>query len=172
MAKITSINISKLKGTKKKPIEGNSVYVIKGFGLENDAHGGDWHRQVSFLAQESIDKAIAAGLDVHPGDFAENFTVEGIDIKNLPLGTHLRLGGEVEVEISQIGKVCHNRCAIYHLMGDCIFPREGVFGVVITPGEVKCGDEIKILSLGDGTCKFTPEESIQEIEEAKASGKL
>lgn len=172
MAKILSINISKHKGTKKKPVDDGSVRVIKGYGVEGDAHGGDWHRQVSFLAQESIFKAAEAGLYVHAGDFAENFITEGIDIKSLPLGTRLKVGNEVVVEISQIGKVCHTRCAIYHLMGDCIFPREGVFGVVIEPGEVKCGDEISVVSLGNGTCEFTPSESIKEIEEAKAAGKL
>lgn len=172
MASIISINISNHKGTKKKPVGNIEQEVVQDYGLKDDAHAGDWHRQVSFLAQESINKAIEAGLDVKPGDFAENFTVEGIDLKSLPLGTRLRLGKDVEVEISQIGKVCHTRCAIYHLMGDCIFPREGIFGVVLHPGFVKAGDPIQIIKEGNGECEFTPPEALEEIEKAKQDGTL
>lgn len=166
-AKIISINISKKKGTKKKPVGDEPVEVLLDFGIQNDAHAGDWHRQVSFLADESIQKVRDAGLNVGSGDFAENFTTVGVDLKNIPLGTMLLLGDEVEVEISQIGKVCHTKCAIYHLMGDCIFPHEGIFAVVRKPGKVKAGDSIKMLKLGDGTCDATPPEALRELEEAR-----
>lgn len=166
-AKIISINISKKKGTKKKPVGDEPVQLLLDFGIQNDAHAGDWHRQVSFLADESIQKVRDAGLNVGCGDFAENFTTVGVDLKNIPLGTMLLLGDEVEVEISQIGKVCHTKCAIYHLMGDCIFPHEGIFAVVRKPGKVKAGDSIKMLKLGDGTCDATPPEALRELEEAR-----
>ncbi len=104
MATITSVNISKHKGVQKEPVGPEPQNVIVDFGVENDAHAGDWHRQVSFLAEESIAKARDMGLDVSAGDFAENFTTEGIDLLDLPLGTQLRLGSDVLVEISQIGK--------------------------------------------------------------------
>lgn len=162
-AKIISVNVSKKKGTKKKSVGDASVNVLLNFGIENDAHAGDWHRQVSFLASESIIKVKEAGIDVDWGSFAENFTTSGVDLKNLPLGTLLRLGSEVEVEISQIGKVCHTKCAIYHLMGDCIFPHEGIFAVVRKPGRVFAGDKITLLELGDGTCDATPSEALEEL---------
>lgn len=172
-AHVTSINISKRKGTRKEPIaEGASVHVKEQFGIDEDAHAGDWHRQVSFLAQESIEKARAMGLDVKAGDFAENFTTEGIDLLKLPLGTQFTVGDEVLVELSQIGKVCHTRCAIYYLAGDCIFPREGIFAVVLRGGEVHVGDEIKLVKIGDGTCKYSPAEALAEVEEARRNGTL
>lgn len=130
------------------------------------------HRQVSFLAAESIQTAQARGLDVHEGDFGENFTTRGINLLSLPLGTQLKLGSEVLVEISQIGKACHTRCAIYYLAGDCIFPHEGVFGVVLKGGEVYAGDDIQVIKLGDGTCSFTPAEALEEIERARQKGTL
>ncbi len=172
MATITSINISKRKGTQKQPVGAEPQVVLVDEGLENDAHAGKWHRQVSFLAEESIAKARAMGLEVGPGAFAENFTTEGIDLLDLPLGTQLRLGSNVLVEISQIGKVCHTRCAIYHLAGDCIFPREGIFGVVLEGGTVKQGDAIEVVKRGDGTCAHTPPEALAEIEEARKAGTL
>ena len=115
MACITSINISARKGVRKTPVGDAPQVVLVDDGLENDAHAGKWHRQVSFLAEASLAKARDMGLEVGPGDFAENFTTKGIDLLDLPLGTQLRLGKDVLVEISQIGKVCHTRCAIYHL---------------------------------------------------------
>ena len=172
MATITSINISKHKGVQKEPVGPLSQNVIVDFGLENDAHAGDWHRQVSFLAEESIAKARDMGLEVSAGDFAENFTTEGIDLLDLPLGTQLRLGSDVLVEISQIGKVCHTRCAIYHLAGDCIFPREGIFAVVLEGGQVKAGDSIEVVHRGDGTCAHTPPEALAEVEAARKAGTL
>ncbi len=140
--RIKAISISDRKGVRKKNID--SVKLIESFGLENDAHGGKWHRQVSFLAEESIQTMRDKGLEVVAGNFAENITTEGIDLCNLPVGTHIRLG-RTELIISQLGKVCHNPCAIYHQAGDCVMPREGIFGVVIQGGEISVGDEIEVL---------------------------
>jgi MOSC domain-containing protein YiiM len=142
--KIVSIAISKKKGTRKTPVE--EAFVSRDHGLEGDAHAGKWHRQVSFLASESIDGAREQGLDVTFGDFAENIASTGIDWKGLPLGTRVRLGGTVTVEITQIGKECHNKCAIYYKAGDCIMPREGVFARVLEEGKIRCGDDIQILA--------------------------
>ena len=170
---VRSINISRKKGTRKTPIaEGETKHVKEQWGFDDDAHAGDWHRQVSFLAWESVQKAQAMGLDVKEGDFGENFTTEGIDVLALPLGTQVQIGDEVVAEISQIGKVCHARCAIYYLAGDCIFPREGIFGVVLHGGNVKVGDKIQVLKLGDGTCQYTPAEALAEVEAARAAGTL
>ena len=171
-ARIVSINTSAHKGTRKTPVADGHDTVIEQFGLASDAHAGHWHRQVSFLAVESIDTARARGLDVCEGDFGENFTTQGINLLSLPLGTQLKLGSEVLVEISQIGKVCHTRCAIYYLAGDCIFPHEGIFGVVLQGGEVNIGDDIQVVKLGDGTCSFTPAEALKEVERARREGTL
>lgn len=171
-ARIVSINTSAHKGTRKTPVADGHDTVIKQFGLASDAHAGHWHRQVSFLAAESINTARTRGLDVCEGDFGENFTTQGINLLSLPLGTQLKLGSEVLVEISQIGKVCHTRCAIYYLAGDCIFPHEGIFGVVLQGGEVHIGDGIQMVKLGDGTCSFTPAEALKEVEQARRKGTL
>ena len=171
-ARIVSINTSEHKSTRKSPVADGHDTVIEQFGLASDAHAGHWHRQVSFLAAESIQTAQARGLDVHEGDFGENFTTQGINLLSLPLGTQLKLGSEVLVEISQIGKVCHTRCAIYYLAGDCIFPHEGIFGVVLQSGEVHIGDDIQVVRLGDGTCSFTPAEALKEVERARREGTL
>ena len=171
-ARIVSINTSAHKGTRKTPVADGHDTVIKQFGLASDAHAGHWHRQVSFLAAESINTARARGLDVCEGDFGENFTTQGINLLSLPLGTQLKLGSEVLIEISQIGKVCHTRCAIYYLAGDCIFPHEGIFGVVLQGGEVHIGDDIQMVKLGDGTCSFTPAEALKEVEQARRKGTL
>jgi MOSC domain-containing protein YiiM len=168
---VTSVNISERKGTRKTPLEGGTARILIGSGVEGDAHAGDWHRQVSFLAEESIAKARAMGLDVKEGDFAENITTEGIDLPSIPVGTRLRVG-DTEVEISQIGKVCHTRCAIYHLAGDCIFPREGIFSVVRKEGTVKVGDSVEVLAWGNGSCDATPQEALDEVEAARAAGTL
>jgi MOSC domain-containing protein YiiM len=141
--KIVSIAISKKKGTRKTPVD--EAFISKDHGLEGDAHAGKWHRQVSFLSSESIAGAKEQGLDVTFGDFAENIASEGIDWKTLPVGTQVRLGDTVLVEITQIGKECHNKCAIYYKAGDCIMPREGVFARVLEEGKIRRGDEIKIL---------------------------
>lgn len=171
-ARIVSINTSAHKGTRKTPVADGHDTVIEQFGLASDAHAGHWHRQVSFLAAESINTARTRGLDVCEGDFGENFTTQGINLLSLPLGTQLKLGSEVLVEISQIGKVCHTRCAIYYLAGDCIFPHEGIFGVVLQGGEVHIGDDIQVVKLGDGTCSFTPAEALKEVEQARREGTL
>jgi MOSC domain-containing protein YiiM len=144
--KIVSIAISKKKGTRKTPV--NEIYISKDHGLEGDAHAGKWHRQVSFLSSESIEAARRQGLDVTFGDFAENIATIGIDWKTLPIGTQVKLGSRVLVEITQIGKECHNKCAIYYKAGDCIMPREGVFARVLEEGRIQCGDEIQIVKAG------------------------
>ncbi len=159
---VRSVNVSTRKGTRKTPVAGGMVHVRAQEGIEGDAHAGGWHRQVSLLAWESICKAQAMGLDVKEGDFAENVTSEGIDLLALPLGTHLRVG-QVLLELSQIGKVCHNKCAIYHLAGDCIFPREGVFFVAVEGGDIAVGDRIFVERMGNGTCDFTPPEALAEL---------
>ncbi len=115
----------------------------------DDAHAGDWHRQVSLLAQESIDKMVAKGLEVGPGDFAENMTTTGIEVAALPIGTVLDLG-EALVRVTQIGKECHSRCAIYQQAGDCVMPREGIFVRVLRGGRVAPGDRVQVLNLGSG----------------------
>ena len=146
---VVSVNTSAKKGARKVPVESGTIELIRDFGVATDAHAGDWHRQVSFLAEESIQVARDFGLEVGYGDFAENITSRGINMKSLPLGTRLQVGTAV-VEVSQIGKTCHTRCAIYYLAGDCIFPREGVFCWVVEPGVVCVGDEIRVLELGSG----------------------
>ena len=142
--KIESIAVSTKKGTRKRVVQ--SARLVENHGIQGDAHAGDWHRQVSFLAAESIDTARRRGLDVTFGDFAENIATTGIDWKNIPVGTRVRLGSEALVEITQIGKECHTRCAIYYKAGDCIMPREGVFARVLKEGKIKCGDQISIES--------------------------
>ena len=146
---VKSVNTSPKKGMRKAPVESGAIRLVADFGVADDAHAGDWHRQVSFLAEESIQVARDHGLDVGYGDFAENITTNGINVKGMPLGTLLQVG-TAKVEVSQIGKICHTRCAIDYLAGDCIFPREGIFGWVVEPGEVRVGDEVRILELGDG----------------------
>ena len=141
--KIVSIATSKKKGTRKTTTD--SVLVKKEFGIEGDAHSGLWHRQVSFLASESIKQARDNGLNVTFGDFAENFATEGIDWKKIPIGTRLKLGDTTLVEVTQIGKECHNRCAIYYQAGDCIMPKEGIFARVLEGGTVNKGDTVRIL---------------------------
>ncbi len=141
--KIVSINISEKKGERKKPVA--EAMVQENYGIEGDAHASSqWHRQVSLLALESIRKMQEMGLDVRPGDFAENITTEGIDLPNLPIGARFAIGDGIEVEVSQIGKECHTRCAIYYQAGDCVMPKEGIFAEVLNEGEVKVGDEIII----------------------------
>jgi MOSC domain-containing protein YiiM len=138
--KIRAISVSKRKGTRKDLVE--EALLVKEHGIQGDAHAGAWHRQVSFLAVESIEKAKAGGLSVGFGDFAENIATEGIDWVNVPVGGRFRLGESALVEITQIGKECHKKCAIYYQAGDCIMPREGVFARVIQGGTIRCGDEI------------------------------
>ncbi len=143
--KIIAINISEKKGMKKKDI--GRAYVKEDYGIEDDAHSGDWHRQVSLLAMESIDKMKQKGLDVEPGSFAENITTEGIDLIGLGIGTTLQMGNDVRLEITQLGKVCHDRCAIYFEAGDCVMPKEGIFAKVLKAGWIENQDEIKVIKL-------------------------
>lgn len=147
--KIVSIAVSRNKGTRKEPVE--EAVLVKEHGIEGDAHAGPWHRQVSFLAMESIEKAKASGLSVGFGDFAENIATEGIDWVAVPIGTRFRLGESALVEVTQIGKECVKKCAIYYLAGDCIMPREGVFARVIEGGKVRCGDEVVPVGAPCGT---------------------
>ena len=142
--RIKAISISKDRGTRKYNVPTAELKVD--FGIENDAHAGDWHRQVSFLSSESIEKAREQGLDVTFGDFAENIATAGIDWVKTPVGTRVQLGDSVLVEITQIGKECHNKCAIYYQAGDCIMPKEGIFAKVLEGGKIKCGDAIRVLN--------------------------
>ncbi len=141
--KVLAVNISRDKGTKKRNVQRCELLVD--FGLQGDAHGGHWHRQVSLLANESIDKMRQKGLKAAHGDFAENITTEGIDLMSLPIGTTLRIGREAILKMTQKGKECHDRCAVYYEMGDCVMPREGVFAEVLHPGEISVGDSIEVI---------------------------
>jgi len=143
MAEIIAVCRSEKKGTRKEAVaEG---VIREDYGLIDDAHADCCtHRQVSLLAVESINKMRNLGFDVGPGDFAENLTTEGIDLVSLPVGTEISVGDEVTLGISQIGKECHTRCAVYYQIGECIFPKEGIFAKVIHGGPVKAGDQIRI----------------------------
>ncbi|MFC2047064.1 MOSC domain-containing protein [Chloroflexota bacterium] len=144
-AKVIAICTSKEKGTRKEPIA--KGILREDYGLIGDAHADCCtHRQVSLLAVESIDKMRSLNFDVGPGDFAENFTTEGVDLVSLPVGTHISVGDEIILEISQIGKKCHAKCAIYRQTGKCIMPKEGVFAKVIHGGLVKTGNAINVKS--------------------------
>lgn len=140
--KIIAVCTSKNKGERKKNV--GEANLLVGLGLEGDAHAGFQHRQVSLLAIESIEKMRQKGLDVHPGDFAENLTTEGINLPALPIGTKLKIG-DVLMEVSQIGKVCHNRCNIYYQAGDCVMPKEGIFAIVVTGGRIANGDTLEVI---------------------------
>jgi len=138
--KIVSIALSRKKGTRKTCVD--EAILQKDHGFSDDAHAGPWHRQVSFLASESIAAAREKGLDVSFGDFAENIATEGIDWTRVPVGTRLRLGASAVVEITQIGKECHKKCAIFYQAGDCIMPREGIFARVLAGDTIHRGDSI------------------------------
>ena len=142
--KIVAVCRSEKKGTVKKEI--TEGLLIEDFGLEKDAHSGKWHRQISLLGMESINKMKGKGFKIKHGDFAENLTVEGIVLYQLPLGTKLKVGENVLLEVTQIGKECHQGCEIRKKIGDCVMPREGIFTRVLESGKVKTGDEIEVLS--------------------------
>ena len=145
MPSVIAVCTSEKKGTVKTPVA--EVVVKEDFGVVGDAHADcTTHRQVSLLAIESIDKMRGKGMELKPGDFAENITIKGIDLTALPIGTQLNVGKEVVLEMTQIGKECHAACAIRKLVGDCIMPREGIFARVIRGGHVKAGDAIKIMT--------------------------
>ena len=145
--RILAVSLSDQKGVSKHNIPGGRL--VADHGLEGDAHGGSG-RQVSLLAQESIDKMIALGAAVSAGDFAENLTVTGLEVMRLPIGARVRVGLEAVLEITQIGKACHKGCAIREQVGDCVMPREGVFARVLKGGEVKPGDLIEVLDVPGG----------------------
>ena len=146
---VTATCISEKKGTRKHPVP--SITLLENCGIIGDAHAVNTdtpilyrHRQVSLLAEESVDKMRALGMELNPGDFAENILTKGIELKSLPIGTILSIG-EAELAVTQIGKECHDGCAIKELVGKCIMPKEGVFGRVLTGGTVKAGDKIEVL---------------------------
>lgn len=140
MGHIRALCISEKRGTPKTPVD--SVHLIPDHGIEGDAHAGNWHRQVSLLGAEQIEAFRARGADVAYGGFGENMVADGFDFAKLPVGTELRCG-EALLEITQIGKECHNHCAIYHAVGDCIMPREGIFARVVQGGAVHVGDVLE-----------------------------
>jgi len=141
--KILAVCVSKEKGTQKENV--GSGEIKANYGLEGDAHSGPWHRQVSLLANESIEKMRKLGLELGYGDFGENIVTQGIDLLTLGVGSQLRLGDSVIGEITQIGKVCHDRCAIYYKTGDCIMPREGIFIQILTGGKISVGDTVEVI---------------------------
>jgi MOSC domain-containing protein YiiM len=144
LGKVIAISISKKKGIPKANVK--SARLIENYGIEGDIHAGNWNRQVSFLALESIDKMREKGLaNLRPGAFAENITTEFLELTRLKVGTRIKLGGQAELEITQIGKECHSKCAIFTKVGDCVMPREGIFARVIKSGEIFVGDQITIL---------------------------
>jgi len=142
--RIKAISISEKRGTQKINVPVAELKVD--FGIIGDAHGGDWHRQASLLAIESIDKMVAMGAKVSPGSFAENITTEGVDLSMLSAGNKLKLGEDGEIEITQFGKKCYSRCEIFEQVGDCIMPREGIFAKVIKAGRIRTGGIIEVVS--------------------------
>jgi MOSC domain-containing protein YiiM len=140
--KIIAVCTSKKKGTPKTDV--GSGFLQEGFGLTGDAHGGDWHRQVSLLATEQIQTMRDKGLEVKAGSFAENITTEGFDLDSVKVGDRIKVGASALLEVTQIGKECHTRCAIYHTVGECIMPEQGVFARVLKEGEVRVGDPIDL----------------------------
>ena len=150
MGKIMAVCISEKRGTQNKNIE--KVRLIENFGLEGDAHGGNWHRQVSLLSYEKVRAFEEKGISVEDGAFGENLLVEGFDFKTLPIGTRFRCG-EVLLEMTQIGKECHSHCEIYQAVGDCIMPREGVFARVLHGGMIQIGDVMEIVPSSDSDSK-------------------
>ena len=139
---ITAICISERRGTQKTPVD--TVKLCKDWGIEGDAHAGHWHRQVSLLSQEEIDAFKAEGANVYPGAFGENVAVRGISLTKLPVGTKLRCGDAI-LEVTQIGKDCHSHCTIYHQMGKCIMPTNGIFARVLQEGEISVGDTMSVM---------------------------
>ena len=142
MGSVVAVCVSEQKGTPKHPVP--ALELRLGLGIVGDAHAGNWHRQLSLLAQESVDRMRGLGVELPPGVFAENVLTRGLELKALPVGTVLRAGTAL-LAVTQIGKECHNDCAIKQAVGRCVMPTEGVFAVVLRPGSVKPGDTIEIL---------------------------
>ena len=141
MATVTAVCISEKKGTRKHAVP--SIEVKKDHGIVGDAHAGNWHRQISLLADESVDTMRGKGVELRPGDFAENILTRGIELKTLPVGTVLRVG-ETRLQVTQIGKECHNDCEIRRLVGTCVMPTQGIFAIVLTEGAIRPGDTISV----------------------------
>ena len=141
MASVVAVCISEKKGTVKHPVD--QIEVKRNLGIPGDAHAGDWHRQISLLASESVDKMKERFPDIPVGSFAENILTEGIELATLPVGTKLMVGNSL-LEVTQIGKECHHDCAIRKQVGDCVMPREGIFAIVLEEGTIKSGDEIRV----------------------------
>ena len=144
MAQVVSVCISEKKGTKKHPVA--EISLRPHHGIVGDAHAGDWHRQVSLLANESVDRMRKEGLTLAAGDFAENILTEGLTLRTLPVGTVLR-AGEVRLEVTQIGKECHNDCEIRRMTGMCVMPTDGIFSVVLNEAVIRPGDQIEVESI-------------------------
>ena len=144
MSRVIAVCRSDATGTRKEVVD--EAILRENYGVESDAHASsEWHRQVSLLATESIQKMRDMGYEVGPGDFAENLTTEGIELFTLPVGTKLTVGGEVTLEVTQIGKECHTGCAIFQQIGKCVMPKEGIFARVVRAGAVRAGDAIKTI---------------------------
>ena len=168
LGRIVSINISSNKGEKKSPVD--SAVLVAGYGVEGDAHSGG-ERQVSLLAQEAIDKGIASGVELKPGDFGENLTIEGIDLHSIEIGCRLLVGKEAILQISEIGKVCNSPCSIGQQLGDCIMPREGVFAKVVHGGPIQPGDAVELTTLKAGAV-LTSSDRCSRGEREDESGRL
>jgi MOSC domain-containing protein YiiM len=147
--RIHAVSVSDRKGVVKHNVP--SARLLVEHGLEGDAHAEGGIRQVSLLSLQSIDKMVALGARVKPGDFAENLTVDGLEVMTLPVGTRLRVGKDVLLEITQIGKTCHKGCAIREQVGDCVMPREGVFARVLAEGVVEVGDTVEVIEVPGGS---------------------
>ena len=141
--RVVSVNISEKKGTRK--VSRPEAVLKTNWGIEGDSHADGSHRQLSLLGIEDIDYMRSMGADVKPGDFAENITTEGVELSTYPIGTHFRIGEDILLELTQIGKECHNDCAIKKTVGKCVMPTEGIFAIVVKEGTVRAGDEIEVL---------------------------
>ncbi len=166
MARIIAVCTSQEKGQRKK--NAGTGLLVKNLGIEGDAHAGFAHRQVSLLAEESIKKMQAKGLDVGPGDFAENLTTRGIELMTLPLGTRLKVGNEAFLRVTQIGKECHSRCAIYEQAGDCVMPREGIFTEVLKGGAISIDDTIDVYQVYRFAVITASDKGAQQLREDKS----
>ena len=141
MASVIAVCVSERRGVRKREVP--RIELKRSYGILGDAHAGNWHRQLSLLARESVDTMRQPGLNLSPGAFAENIVTEGIELKTLPVGTRLRVGPAL-LEVTQIGKECHNDCAIKQAAGKCVMPTEGIFAIVLEEGTICPGDEIRL----------------------------